>query len=176
MYRSCFFISQFTNDSMRWSPYVSRLKLGFEIRFMAALLISLLFNNVVNLQAELSYLQAHLTTLELPSPPPPPPPPSQTLVAAPPLSISDLPSASSVPATYDLSSLFDPMVAQTSWAMQQRQIDPRQYGGTGSASSTGSGDLQALARELLHRQGSPHLPCTDASVSPAPSPSRSLSK
>ncbi|TYI69657.1 hypothetical protein E1A91_D08G167900v1 [Gossypium mustelinum] len=131
---------------------------------------------VVNFQAELSYLQAHLTTLELPSPPPPPPPPSQTLVAAPPLSISDLPSASSVPATYDLSSLFDPMVAQTSWAMQQRQIDPRQYGGTGSASSTGSGDLQALARELLHRQGSPHLPCTDASVSPAPSPSRSLSK
>ncbi|XVE73999.1 hypothetical protein DITRI_Ditri11bG0163900 [Diplodiscus trichospermus] len=120
---------------------------------------------VVSLQAELSYLQAHLATLELPSPPPPPAP-SQTLMVQPPLSISDLPSASSVPASYDLSSLFDPMV-QSSWAMQQRQIDPRQFGGSGSSASTGSGDLQALARELLHRQGSPQLPCTDASPSPS---------
>ncbi|KAK8974313.1 hypothetical protein V6N11_034677 [Hibiscus sabdariffa] len=99
---------------------------------------------VVNLQADLSYLQAHLATLELPSPPLPSQPP-------PPLSISDsdLPSASSVPATYDLSSLFDPMV-QTSWTMQQRQIDPLQFGGSGSSSLTGGGD-----RELLHRQASP---------------------
>ncbi|XP_022770304.1 LOB domain-containing protein 18-like [Durio zibethinus] len=117
---------------------------------------------VVNLQAELSYLQAHLATLELPSPSPPPPP----LMALSPLSISDLPSASSVPATYDLSSLFDPMV-QPSWAMQQRQIDPRQFGGSGSSSSTGSGDLQASARELHHRQGSPQLPCTETSPSPS---------
>ncbi|XWS32312.1 hypothetical protein CRYUN_Cryun23aG0148900 [Craigia yunnanensis] len=124
---------------------------------------------VVNLQAELTYLQAHLATLEHPSPPPQPP---QTLMAPPPLSISDLPSASSVPATYDLSSLFDPMV-QPSWAMQQRQIDPRQFGGSGSSSSTGSGDLQALARELLHRQGSPQLQCTDDLPSPSPSPSLS---
>ncbi|OMO78599.1 hypothetical protein CCACVL1_14276 [Corchorus capsularis] len=122
---------------------------------------------VVNLQAELSYLQAHLATLELPSPPPPPP---ASLMAPPPLSISDLPSASTVPATYDLSSLFDPMV-QPSWPMQQRQIDPRQFGGGGgSPASGGSGDLQALARELLHRQGSPqhgslNLPVTDASQS-----------
>ncbi|XVF73388.1 hypothetical protein PTKIN_Ptkin12aG0197900 [Pterospermum kingtungense] len=123
---------------------------------------------VVNLQAELSYWQAHLAALELPSPPPPPPPPEQLMVP-PPLSISDLPSASLVPATYDLSSLFDPMVP-SSWAMQQRQIDPRQFGGSGSSSSstgTGSGDLQALARELLHRQGSLQLPCTDASPSPS---------
>ncbi|GKU88363.1 hypothetical protein SLEP1_g2639 [Rubroshorea leprosula] len=119
---------------------------------------------VVNLQAELSYLQAHLATLELPSPPPPPPPP--TLVTPPPLSISDLPSATSVPTTYDLSSLFEPIVqVQPSWAMQQRQMDPRQYGGSCST-STGSGDLQALARELVHRQGSPQhgsAPCADAS-------------
>ncbi|KAK8487283.1 hypothetical protein V6N11_012787 [Hibiscus sabdariffa] len=117
--------------------------------------------------SELSYLQAHLATLELPSPPLPSQPP-QTLMAQSPLSISDLPSASSVPATYDLSSLFDPMV-QPSWTMQQRQIDPRQFGGSGSTSLTGggSGDLQALARELLHRQGSPQLPCTDASPSPS---------
>ncbi|KAJ0053832.1 hypothetical protein Pint_00262 [Pistacia integerrima] len=125
---------------------------------------------VVNLQAELSYLQAHLATLELPSPPPPPPPPPQTLMTPPPLSISDLPSASSMPATYDLSSLFDPMV-QPSWAMQQRQMDPRQYGGPcSSPTGGGGGDLQALARELLHRQGSPPLgsvPCTDVSSSPS---------
>ncbi|XVF79901.1 hypothetical protein PTKIN_Ptkin15bG0027900 [Pterospermum kingtungense] len=130
---------------------------------------------VVNLQAELTYLQAHLATLELPTPPPPPPPPqSATLVASPPLSISDLPSASSVPATYDLSSLFDPIV-QPSWAMQQqRQNDPRQFGGSGSSSTptTGSGDLQSLARELLHRQGSPQLPCSDASPSQSPSLSK----
>ncbi|WCJ22852.1 LOB domain-containing protein 18 [Euphorbia peplus] len=129
---------------------------------------------VVNLQAELSYLQAHLATLELPSPPPPPPP--QTLLTPPPLSISDLPSASSAPGSYDLQSLFDPM-AQNSWSMQQRLIDPRQqYGGTtGSSTLTttggGSGDLHTLARELLHRHGSPthgSMPCSGA-LSSSPS-------
>ncbi|KAK8654569.1 hypothetical protein V6N13_128528 [Hibiscus sabdariffa] len=117
---------------------------------------------VVNLQAELSYLQALLATptLELPSPLLPLQPP-------PPLSISDLPSASSLPGTYDSSSFFDPMV-QTSWNMQQRQIDPRQFGGSGSSSLTGGDDLQTLARELLHTQTSPQLPYTDASASPPP--------
>lgn len=127
---------------------------------------------VVNLQAELSYLHTHLATLEIPSPPPPPPP----LVAPPPLSISDLPSASAMPATYDLSSLFDPIM-QPSWTMQQqRQMDLRPYG---SGSNTrmdvpapmgGSGDLHTLARELLHRH---------TSLSPGTqetSPSSSLSK
>ncbi|OAY49295.1 LOB domain-containing protein 18 [Manihot esculenta] len=127
---------------------------------------------VVNLQAELSYLQAHLATLELPSPPPPPPPPP-TLLTPPPLSIADLPSASSLPATYDLSSLFDPL-AQPSWAMQQRQMDPRQFSGsTGSSALTsGGGDLQSLARELLHRHGSPpqgSMPCTGSLSSPSSS-------
>lgn len=131
---------------------------------------------VVNLQAELSYLQAHLATLELPiptPPPPPPPPPPQPLLIPPPLSIADLPSGSSMPATYDLSSLFDPMV-QPSWTMQHRQvIDPRQFGGGTVAPANipssdagcggGSGDLHALARELLHRHGSPPVPCTEAS-------------
>ena len=129
---------------------------------------------VVNLQAELSYFHAHLATLELPSPPPPPPPPPhppQTVMTQPPLSISDLPSASSIPAAYDLSSLFDPMV-QPSWAMQQRQVDPRQYGGTCSSATGGggSGDLQSLARELLQRQASTptgSVPCTDVSSSPS---------
>ncbi|KAJ4845559.1 LOB domain-containing protein 18 [Turnera subulata] len=127
---------------------------------------------VVNLQTELSYLQAHLATLELPSPPPPPPPPP-TLVAPPHLSISDLPSASSMPTSYDLSSLFDPMV-QPSWSMQHhqqhRQMDPRQFGGSGGSSASGSGELQALARELLQRHGSPpsgSIPCSEDLSSPS---------
>lgn len=114
---------------------------------------------VVNLQAELSFLQAHLTTLELPTPLPPPPPPP-AVVVPPSLSIADLPSASSIPATYDLSSLFDPM-AQAAWMMPQRQIDPRQFEGGGG------GDLNALARELLRRQGSPPPGCIDALSSPS---------
>lgn len=121
---------------------------------------------VVNLQAELSYLQAHLTTLELPVPlPPPPPPPAM----GPPLSIADLPSASSIPATYDLSSLFDPM-AQAAWMVPQRQIDFRQFEGScggGGSSAAGGGDLNALARELLRRQGSPPPGCIDAMSSPS---------
>ncbi|CAK9186513.1 unnamed protein product [Ilex paraguariensis] len=130
---------------------------------------------VVNLQAELTYLQAHLATLELPTPPPPPPP--QPLLTPPPFSISDLPTASCLPATYDLSALFDPM-GQPSWAMQQRQMDPRNFGCTSTRASGemsspaasgggdgggGGGDLQELARELLHRQGSPPVPCSEAS-------------
>ncbi|XP_074567510.1 LOB domain-containing protein 30-like [Curcuma longa] len=112
---------------------------------------------VVNLQAELSYLQAHLATLELPCPPPPP----TISPAAPlPLSISDLPSAS-LPSSVDLAALFDPLVQQA-WALQQPQQEQHQqlststrslsesssYGGSGSG---GGGDLQALARELLGR-------------------------
>lgn len=73
------------------------------------------------MQAELTYLQAHLATLELPSPSPLPPPPQQLMAVRPPLSISDLPSASSVPATYDLSSLFDRSnKTQPSWIEYQR--------------------------------------------------------
>uniref|UniRef100_A0A2N9J9E8 LOB domain-containing protein n=1 Tax=Fagus sylvatica TaxID=28930 RepID=A0A2N9J9E8_FAGSY len=124
---------------------------------------------VVNLQAELSYLQAHLTTLELPSPPPLPPP-LPTMMTPPPLSIADLPSASPLPASYDLSALFDPMV-QPSWSMQQRPMDPRQLGDSVSLSGGGpdGGDLQALARELLHRHGSLSpgpVPCSSSSPSP----------
>ncbi|XP_009347043.2 LOB domain-containing protein 18 [Pyrus x bretschneideri] len=133
---------------------------------------------VVNLQAELSYLQAHLATMELPSPPPPPPPPSAAALITPPqFSISDLPSAvSSMPASYDLSSLFEPMVMQP-WAIQQRALhDPRhhhQFGGgssgPGSPAGGGGGDLQSLARELLHRHSSSpspgSVPCSEGSPS-----------
>ncbi|GMN43057.1 hypothetical protein TIFTF001_012262 [Ficus carica] len=126
---------------------------------------------VVSLQTELSYLQAHLATLELPSPPSAPPP-RPAVPNPPPFSIADLPSASSVPATYDLSSLFEPVVQP--WAVQQRQqLDPRQFGGSSSGSSSAGdgGDLHALARELLHRHGSPRphvsMPCSDVSQSPS---------
>ncbi|CAL5381585.1 unnamed protein product [Camellia sinensis] len=125
---------------------------------------------VVNLQAELTYLQAHLATLELPTPPPLPP---QPLPMPPPLSISDLPSAASMSAANDFSSLFDPM-AQSSWAMQHCQIDSRQFGATGALTDIppparggiGSSDLQLLARELLHRYGSPPVPCSEAAPLP----------
>lgn len=136
---------------------------------------------VVNLQAELSYLQAHLATLEVPTPPPPPPP-AQPVMPPPQLSISDLPAASTVPATYDLSSIFEPM-GQPSWATRQQHgpplMDPRLFGPVdrgpahGSSSGGGGGELHAVARELLHRHEFlpiGHVPCND------PSPSSSLSK
>lgn len=131
---------------------------------------------VVNLQAELTYLQAHLATLELPSPPPLPAPPQMPMPA--PFSISDLPSATNVvPTTVDLSALFDTPPQAAQWAAvhhQHQQHHHQQHqlrqpttsaaygasvrGGPGMAetsSAAGGGDLQALARELLdrHRSG-----------------------
>lgn len=120
---------------------------------------------VFNLQGELTYLQAHLATLEVPTPPPPPPP--QQHLGGLPLSISDLPAASCMPASYDLSSLFDPMM-QPSWTMQQPPrpvLDPRQFGSGGIRDPvdmlpvvSGGGDLQDLAPELFQRQDSPQHP------------------
>ncbi|KAL1540122.1 LOB domain-containing protein 18 [Salvia divinorum] len=120
---------------------------------------------VVNLQAEVSYLQAHLATLELPTPPPPPllaPPP-------PPLSIADLPAFSAVPATYDLSSLFDP----TAWNIiphQRHEIETltSQFPTTAAPRGDGGGDLQELAREFLARRAAPAEPCTNQQASPLP--------
>ncbi|RDY08006.1 LOB domain-containing protein 30, partial [Mucuna pruriens] len=125
---------------------------------------------VVSLQAELSYLHGHLAHMELPQPPPPP---TATAAAAPVFSIADLPSATvaAVPATYDLSSLFDPM-GQGSWAMQQRAMDPRQYMGAAPSTTTGA-ELQAVARDISHRHGSPPTPPASSSNA---SPSLSLSK
>ncbi|XP_017233926.1 LOB domain-containing protein 30 [Daucus carota subsp. sativus] len=127
---------------------------------------------VTNLQAELTYLQAHLATLEVPTPPPAPPP--QQLLGGLPLSISDLPAASCMPATYDLSSLFDPMMHQ-SWTFQQRPVlDPRQFGSSGNIRApvdmlpvvSGGADFQDLARELFQRHDSPQHPCSDPSTMP----------
>ncbi|XP_024010807.1 LOB domain-containing protein 18 isoform X2 [Eutrema salsugineum] len=136
-------------------------------------------------QAEVSYLQAHLASLELPQPQTRPAPLPQTQQQAlfftptPPLSITDLPSSvSPLPSTYDLASIFDQTTSSSSWATQQRRfVDPRQqYGGSSSSSPAavglggGNSDLQALAHELLHRQGSPPPAATDDS------PSRSMSR
>ncbi|XP_010544656.1 PREDICTED: LOB domain-containing protein 18-like isoform X2 [Tarenaya hassleriana] len=132
---------------------------------------------VVNLQTELSFLQAHLATLEPPQLRPPPPPPP--VVVPPPLTISDLPVFSaSPPTTYDLSSFFDPTALRTpssssSWAnMQRRIVDPRQQ--YGAVSSSSGNELQTLAHELFQRHVSPPPPppppATDGS------PSRSMSR
>ncbi|CAI8607398.1 unnamed protein product [Vicia faba] len=95
---------------------------------------------VLSLQAELAYLQAHLATYQVPQPPP------QALPMV----------SSTIPPTYDFSSLFDPMAQTSSWAMHQRPNEPRQYlgSGTSTTSSNNDGGLQILARELLHRYGS----------------------
>lgn len=134
---------------------------------------------MVNLQAELTYLQGHLSTMELPTPPPftAQPQPQMPMNAT--FSVSNLPSSSSVvPATVDLSTLLDPHNIQSQqWAFQfqQQQVlqqqqqllllqqqQQQQYmqmgegssrGAGGSSTADGGDDLQALARELLDRHG-----------------------
>ncbi|KAI3741238.1 hypothetical protein L1987_58909 [Smallanthus sonchifolius] len=116
---------------------------------------------VTNLQAELSYLQAHLATLEVSTPPPPPLPP-QPPTPPPGFSIANLPITSCFPANYDLSELFDPMMQSSAWSMQPstQQVVPIQLSGSNTETPPqhdcggggGSGDLHELARELLQRQ------------------------
>ncbi|KAJ9539467.1 hypothetical protein OSB04_032200 [Centaurea solstitialis] len=122
---------------------------------------------VANLQAELSYFQTHLATLEVQTPLPPPQPPQLPS----PLSVSsivDLPTATCPPTMYDLSILFDPMIQPSAWAIQPsdaRLMDhhqfsvgtsraqPQQTGGGGeSGDNDRTNDLHELARELLRRQ------------------------
>ncbi|CAM0957221.1 unnamed protein product [Alopecurus aequalis] len=120
---------------------------------------------VLNLQAGLAYLKAHLATLELPPPPPFPLQPHVPLTTA--FPVPDLPSWSNVPASGDdLSSLFDPQT-QSQWVSQQQHqhqqlLLQQPYGqmgeGSGGSSSTGGGDLQTLARELLERRSGREKP------------------
>ncbi|GER31253.1 LOB domain-containing protein [Striga asiatica] len=125
-----------------------------------------LHQQVVNLQAELNYLQAHLAALEIPTPPPAPPQPLFS-----PLQIQ---SVSDLPAAYDLSSFFD----NPSLALYQRQFQNVSPAGRVppeiplSAASGGGGDLQELARELLSRHAAPVVPCRDHQVSALPPHSR----
>ncbi|XP_030457403.2 LOB domain-containing protein 18-like [Syzygium oleosum] len=130
---------------------------------------------VANLQAELSYLQAHLGPLELPTQPPPPFLPMQLPVPPHSLSIADLPiplTSPSMAAPYDVLSFFDPTAHPSSWATGSvmRRTDPRQFSGGSSLPTTmgeGDGDLRALTSELLSTQCPPRLP--DASPSPCTS-------
>ncbi|KAK9147579.1 hypothetical protein Scep_006336 [Stephania cephalantha] len=127
---------------------------------------------VVNLQAELSYMQAHLATLQLPSPPPLPPPPPQVLPASSnaPFLIPDLASSSSantsasaMPSSmnFELSSLFDPLsTTQHTWQswphhqqnnQQQRHLvnnDPRQYASSSSTSTSAPTASTSTTSEL----------------------------
>ncbi|RLN39649.1 hypothetical protein C2845_PM01G45150 [Panicum miliaceum] len=140
---------------------------------------------VVNLQAELTYLQGHLTTMEIPTPPPFAGQPQMPMTAAF-SSVSNLPSSSNVPASVDLSTLFDSQMQSQQWAFQfqqqqilqqqqQQLLQQQQYLHMGEGSSRGAsgsgtvdgGDLQALAMELLDRRqrvavGSPPKPQTPA--------------
>lgn len=134
----------------------------------------------MNLQQELSYLQSHLATLELPNPPPPLSQPQQLLVP-PSQSILDLPP---VPAAYDFSAMCESVMPQSSWSLypRQQQIDQRQFSSSAAAARGlpeinlpagigGGGDLQELARELLNRHAPPTVRCRNQ-ASPLPPNSR----
>ncbi|CAN6305525.1 unnamed protein product [Urochloa humidicola] len=144
---------------------------------------------VVNLQSELSYLQGHLTTMELPTPPPFAGQPQMPMNAA--FSVSNLPSSSRVPATVDLSTLLDPNMQSQQWTFQfpqqqllqhhqqqQQLLQQQQYIQMGEGSSgriaggggctADGGDLQALARELLDRHGRVAVGSPPEPPTPAP--------
>lgn len=110
----------------------------------------------MSLQAEINYLQSHLTSTELTQPLLLPPPQAATAPAV--FSLADLPSATAatMPVTYDMSTLFDPL-GQPSLPMQQQRpnIDPRQYlAAHGPTSTTNAG-----------QHGSSSVPSSDASSS-----------
>ncbi|XP_066316499.1 LOB domain-containing protein 30-like [Miscanthus floridulus] len=136
---------------------------------------------VVNLQTELTYLQGHLSTMELPTPPPFAQQNQMPMTAA--FCVSNQPSASNniIPATVDVSTFFEPQTQQSQWVSQQQQVQQHQLNqqqyvtvgegpGTGVSGSgaTGGGDLLLLAREILDRHGTaavgsqsqPEPPCT----------------
>ena len=147
---------------------------------------------VVNLQAELTYLQGHLATTEVPTPPPFAGQPQMPMTAAF-SSVSNLPSSSNVPSSVDLSTLLDSQTQSQQWAFQFQQqqilqqqqqqqqeqqllLQQQQYlqmgegsnrGASGSGTLDDGGDLQALAMELQDRRqrmavGSPPKPPTPA--------------
>lgn len=123
---------------------------------------------VVNLQAELTYLQGHLSTMELPTPPTFAAE-NQMMPITATFCVSNLPSppSNNIPATVDVSTTFFEPQMQSHWvSQQQHQLNQQQYvtvgdvtvgegPGTsfGGSGATGGGDLQLLARELLDRHG-----------------------
>ncbi|KAL6854325.1 hypothetical protein ACP4OV_019228 [Aristida adscensionis] len=135
---------------------------------------------VVKLQTQVSNLQAQLAAtqpqMQQPSSPPSVAMQPQMAMSST-FNLSDLPSSSNMPATLDLSSLFDPQM-QSPWALgenpvlQQQQQQPQQLqqlhqqhqqqpndqveGGLGGAfgdMNIDSEALQALARDLLEQHG-----------------------
>jgi len=155
-------------------------------------LIHVTIPQVVKLQTELTYLQGHLSTMEIPTPPPFAGQPQMPMTATF-SSVSNLPSSSNVPASVDLSTLFDSQTQSQQWAFQFQQqqilqqqqqqqqeqqllLQQQQYlqmgegsnrGASGSGTLDDGGDLQALAMELQDRRqrmavGSPPKPPTPA--------------
>ncbi|KAI7748599.1 hypothetical protein M8C21_012399 [Ambrosia artemisiifolia] len=112
---------------------------------------------VANLQTELSYLQAHLATLEAPAPPPP----TQPRAPVPEYSIASLPITSCVQTNYDLSTLFEPMMQSSTWPMQPQpqHVEPVHFSGGNALDNPrihgggGVGGPHEMVRELLQRQG-----------------------
>jgi len=122
---------------------------------------------VMSLQAELSYLQSHINSSGLTQQPPLPPP--QATAAPTVFSFADLPptTATTMPVTYDMSTLFDSM-GQPSLSMQQQRssIDPRQYLAAHHAPTSTTVGIQSVACDLTHRQiGSSSVPSSNASSS-----------
>ncbi|XP_047948842.1 LOB domain-containing protein 18-like [Salvia hispanica] len=120
---------------------------------------------VVNLQQELSYLQAHIAAMHLPAPPPLQQQ-QQLLVPVSPAILDFSP----IPVAYDLSTVVAP---QSSWSLYPRQqIEPqRQFSNTASQAAVGVGggcDLQEMARELLNRHAPPMVGCSNQTSSLPP--------
>ncbi|RAL46225.1 unnamed protein product [Cuscuta campestris] len=103
---------------------------------------------VANLQAELSYLQAHLEALQVSTPPPAPPQSASAAYTIP----DQLPTASAC--ICDLSSLFDPTAQQPRQNLGGAAAgDPAEYMASSSSSSTANaGVLQEVTRHLMHRR------------------------
>ncbi|PQM39731.1 LOB domain-containing protein 19 [Prunus yedoensis var. nudiflora] len=152
-----------TRGSMLSSPSAMRLLLGLETLSMAAFLTfspsnsSVLepmalvpFVQVVNLQAELAYVQARVATFQraLPPPPPPqlecPPPPRSLHYSSSHINVTSSPCSEFVPTSNSLTH-FDPLQTVPHTAEMTslfNSLDQELIDGE---------DLQALARELVCR-------------------------
>ncbi|XP_051147490.1 LOB domain-containing protein 30-like [Andrographis paniculata] len=120
---------------------------------------------VVNLQAELSCLQAYLAALEIPAPAP-------ATVIQPGNSISEFPAIPASSVNDHLSALCDSGV-YPSWTIHQRLQDPRPPASADSPlAGAGGGDLQELARELLNRHVTPVGSCRNQASVHVPPRSR----
>ncbi|GJN20359.1 hypothetical protein PR202_gb07729 [Eleusine coracana subsp. coracana] len=121
---------------------------------------------IASLQSELNYIQNHLAAME-PSSQQVPFPAGQPQMPMAAFSVSDLPPSANIQANVDLSFLLDDEQA----SQQLQQLQQQHYvrmaaasGGAGGSSTGVTGDLHAVARELLNRH--------DLEAGPAPPPPR----